>query len=338
MIVNVESILPAVVQLWQTEGEEQRLLAREVLLEKTAPSNCARCLNCQKQTPDLPVLPCSLYRWEQVDVLLPGESSTMTAIRQRSRETHLLCCPDLHVLTMNAAGNDGEYVLVRKIFALSLHVQLLPKSLIIYFLYDSDDSGIAKQSSGMLRQAGRLASSLHLFSPDKLQACEVSMYVSRLITHIDSAEPAWPESIHPFSFLMQSLYHREKGGEGECCSKSPLPRFCVYYAICFRVLIMVLTDLCVCCWLLVCMRVCDTTWWNQDAIVSHSLTKHRLREHTTFSIRSKPVLNSKSPSWHHWLTWILICCDVISDISSCYLQHEHCATNKIDLSHYQISS
>lgn len=88
---------------------------------------------------------------------------------------------------MNAAENDGEYVLVMEIFALSLHVQLLPNSLIIYFWYDS---GIAQQSSGMLSQAGRLASSLHLFSPDKLQACEVSMYVSRLITHIDSAEPA----------------------------------------------------------------------------------------------------------------------------------------------------
>lgn len=228
-----------------------------------------------------------------------------------------------------------------KIFALSLHVQILPNSLIIYFWYDSDNSGIAKQSSGTLSQAGRLASSLHHFSPDKLQACEVSMYVSRLITHIDSAEPAWPESIHPFSFLMQSLYHREKGGEGDCCSKSPLPCFCVYYAICFRVLIMVPTDLYVCCWLLVCVRVWVRYYMMKPgcySLIVWAVKKHSLREHATFSIRSKPVLNSKSPLWHHWLTWILICCDVISDISSCYLQHEHCATNKIDLSHYQISS
>lgn len=87
-------------------------------------------------------------------------------------------------------GNDGEYLLVLEIFALSLHVQLVANSLTIYFWYDSDNSRIAQQSSGMLSQAGRLASSLHLRSPDKLQACEVSMHVSRLIAHIGSAEPA----------------------------------------------------------------------------------------------------------------------------------------------------
>lgn len=305
-------------QLWQTEGKEQIQLAREVLLGKTVPSNCAHCLNCQKQTPDLPVLP------SYSEII---KRDTFTLLYRPPCANHECC------------GERCEYVLLMKIFALSLHVQILPNSLLIYFWYDN--SGIAKQSSGTLSQAGRLASSLHRFSPDKLQACEVSMYVSRLITHIDSAEPAWPESIHPFSFLMQSLYHREKGGEGDCCSKSPLPCFCVYYAICFRVLIMVLTDLYVCCWLLVCVSVWVRYYMTKPGCYSltvWAVKKHSLGEHTTFSFRSKPVLNSKSPLWHHWLTWILICCDVISDISSCYLQHEHCATNKIDLSHYQISS
>lgn len=70
------------------------------------------------------------------------------------------------------------------------------------------------QSSGMLSQARRLASSLHRFSPDKLQACDVSIYVSRLITHIDTAEPAWPESIHPFSSLCNPSITERKGVRG----------------------------------------------------------------------------------------------------------------------------
>lgn len=184
------------------------------------------------------------------------------------------CCTELHVLasgTINAAGNDSEYVLVMEIFALSLHVQLLPNSLIIYFWYDSDNFGIAQQSSGMFSQAGRLASSLHRFSPDKLQACDVSVCVQTNHSHWHCrASMTW---IHPSFLLPYAIpLHREKGGEGDCCSKSPLPHFCVYYAICFRVLIRVLTDLYVYVVGCLCVRVCelDITWWNKDATVSQS--------------------------------------------------------------------
>lgn len=243
-----------------------------------------------------------------------------------ANQWHHECCGEQWWM----CAGDAHFCIVT--VACATTSQLLKKLFLLWL-----NSGIAQQSSGTLSQAGRLASSLHLFSPDKLQACEVFMYVSRLITHIDSAEPAWPESIHPFSFLMQSLYHREKGGEGDCCSKSPLPRFCVYYAICFRVLIMVLTDLYVCCWLLVCPRVWVRYYMLKQGCYSltvWAVKKHSPGEQTTFSIRSKPVFNSKSPSWHHWLTWIWICYDVTSDISSCYLQ-QNCLDS---LSDFQLSS
>lgn len=104
----------------------------------------------------------------------------------------------------------GGGVLLHKVFVHSL--------IGFYFWYSTGWSGIAQQSSGMGRQAGRpvsgLSDSASLPSTPPLQTgselAPAWVCVSGLITRTGSAEPPWPESIPSPSLCNPFIWEKDR--------------------------------------------------------------------------------------------------------------------------------